>query len=73
MIFEKIKEIIVDQLEVEESQVTLETDLQNGLDADSLDVFQIISDIEDEFDVTIDTDQDITTVKDLVDYIENEQ
>lgn len=70
MIFEKIQEIIVDQLDVEESEVTKETDFENGLSADSLDVFQIISEIEDEFDLTIDTDQDLKTVGDLVDYIE---
>lgn len=73
MIFEKIKDIIVDQLDVEESEVTKETDFENGLSADSLDVFQIISEIEDEFDLTIDTDQDLKTVGDLVDYIEKEQ
>lgn len=69
MIFEKIKEIIVDQLGIEEDVITLETDFENDLEADSLDVFQIISEIEDELDITIDTDQNLKTVGDLVNYI----
>lgn len=68
--FEKIKEIIVDQLGVEESQVSLETSFESDLEADSLDIFQVINEIEDEFDITIDTDQDLKTVGDLVSYVE---
>lgn len=68
--FEKIKEIIVDQLGVEESEVTMETSFENDLEADSLDIFQVINEIEDEFDITIDTDQDLKTVADLVNYVE---
>ncbi|HBY88997.1 MAG: acyl carrier protein [Ruoffia tabacinasalis] len=68
--FEKIKEIIVDQLGVEENEVTLKTSFENDLEADSLDIFQVINEIEDEFDITIDTDQDLKTVGDLVSYVE---
>ncbi|MBZ6528267.1 acyl carrier protein [Aerococcaceae bacterium DSM 111021] len=68
--FEKIKEIIVDQLGVEESEVKLETSFESDLEADSLDIFQVINEIEDEFDITIDTDQDLKTVGDLVTYVE---
>ena len=71
MVFEKVKEVIVDQLGIEESEVTLTTDFENDLKADSLDVFQIISEIEDELDITIDTDQNLKTVEDLVKYIES--
>lgn len=71
MVFEKIKDIIVDQLGVEASEVELTTDFENDLKADSLDVFQIISEIEDELDITIDTDQNLKTVEDLVKYIES--
>lgn len=71
MVFEKVKEIIVDQLGIEESEVALATDFENDLKADSLDVFQIISEIEDELDITIDTDQNLRTVEDLVKYIES--
>lgn len=72
MIFDKLKEIIVDQLEIDPSKITLETNFQNDLEADSLDVFQIITEIEDELDVEIDTDEDLATVQDLVDYIEKQ-
>lgn len=71
MVFEKIKDIIVDQLGVEASEVELTTDFENDLKADSLDVFQIISEIEDELDITIDTDQNLKTVEDLVKYVES--
>ena len=73
MVFEKVKEIIVDELGIEEDEVTPETNFEEDLKADSLDVFQIISEIEDELDITIDTDQNLQTVKDLVDYIEGLQ
>ncbi|MDB7766665.1 acyl carrier protein, partial [Lacticaseibacillus rhamnosus] len=45
------------------------TNFKNDLDADSLDIFEIINEIEDEFDVKIDTDESIETVSDLVTFI----
>lgn len=47
------------------------TDIQEDLEADSLDLFQIINEIEDEFDVKIETEDGIKTVQDLVTYVEN--
>lgn len=73
VVFEKVKKMIVDHLGVEESQITEKTDFEDDLEADSLDIFQIISELEEEFDVTIDTDQNIKTVGDLVDHIKYEQ
>ena len=73
MIFEKIKAIIVEELGIDESQITLETNFQNDLEADSLDVFQVISEIEEAFDIEMDIDQDMETVQDLVHYIEQQQ
>ena len=49
MIFEKIKEIVVDQLGVNDEDVKLETNFVEDLDADSLDLFQVIMEIEDAF------------------------
>ena len=66
MTFEKVQAIIANQLGIDEAEVQLTTDFENDLKADSLDVFQIISEIEDELDITIDTDQNFNTVKDLV-------
>ena len=72
MTFEKIQTIIVDQLGKEEEEVQLTTRLKDELDADSLDLFQIINDIEDEFDVKIDTEEGLETVQDLVNYVDKQ-
>ena len=69
-VFEKVQDIIVDELGKEKEEVTLETSFEE-LDADSLHLFQIINDIEDEFDVEVDTEADMKTVADLVKYVEN--
>lgn len=73
MIFEKIQEIIAEQTGKDASEITLETNVKEDLDADSLDLFQIISDIEDEFDVTVDDPEAIVTVQDAVDFVEKNQ
>ena len=72
MIFDKIKDIIIDQLQVEESDVALDTNLMKDLSADSLDAVEIIMAIEDEFGIEIpDEDaENIQTVGDLVKYVE---
>ena len=67
-VFEKVQDIIVDELGKDKEEVTLETSFEE-LDADSLDLFQIINDIEDEFDVEVDTEADMKTVADLVKYV----
>ena len=71
MEFEKLKGIIADQLDVEESEIKMESSFQDDLDADSVDVVELIMAIEDEFDLEI-PDEDaekISTVKDAIDYI----
>ena len=72
MIFDKIKVIIIDQLQVEESDVAMDTNLMKDLSADSLDAVEIIMAIEDEFGIEIpDEDaENIQTVGDLVKYVE---
>ena len=71
-VFEKVQDISADELGKEKEEVTLETSFEE-LDADSLDLFQIINDIEDEFDVEVDTEADMKTVSDLVKYVEAQQ
>ena len=71
MVFETIREIIASQLGKDEEEITLDTNVKDDLDADSLDVFQIINDIEDEFEVSIEDPESIVTVKDIVDFVEN--
>lgn len=72
MVFEKIQAIIVEELGKEADEVQLTTNIQEELDADSLDLFQIINEIEDEFDVKIESEDGIATVQDLVTYVEKQ-
>ena len=69
---EKVKEIIVDSLSCDESQVTMEANLKDDLEADSLDAVELIMQIEEEFEVEIPDEvaSNMKTVKDIVDYIE---
>lgn len=71
MIFEKIKMLIVNQLGVDESEITELTTLEE-LGADSLDVLQMVMEFEDEFDVEISSEDvdEFKTIQDIVDYIE---
>ena len=73
MVFEKIRDIIVEQLRVEKDEVSLETNLMKDLSADSLDAVEIIMAIEDEYGIEIPDEaaEKIQTVKDLVDFVEN--
>ena len=68
-VFEKVQEIIVVELGKDAEEVKVETTFDE-LDADSLDVFQVISEIEDEFDIQIETEEGLNTVGDLVAYVE---
>ena len=70
MIFDKIKDIIIEQLQVEESDVTMDTNLMKDLSADSLDAVEIIMAIEDEYGIEIPDEEaeKIQTVGDLVRY-----
>ena len=71
MVFEKIREIIAEQTGKDVDEITLETNVKEDLDADSLDLFQIINDIEDEFDVSVEDPESIVTVTDAVDFVES--
>lgn len=73
MELEKLKKIITEVLNVDESEISLETRFIDDLGADSLDVYQIIMGIEEEFDIEIDTDsaESIVTVADAVEQIKN--
>ncbi len=72
MIFEKVKKLIAEQLDVEESTITEASSITDDLGADSLDVVDLVMSIEDEFGVEIPEDQveNIKTVGDIVKYIE---
>lgn len=70
-IFDKVKEIIVDQLGVEEDEVALESSFVEDLGADSLDIVELIMALEEEFGLEIPDDEaeKISTVNDAVEYI----
>ena len=72
-IFEKVKEIIVEQLGVTDTSVTMEASFIDDLGADSLDIVELIMALEEEFDIEIpDADAEkIVTVGDVVDYIKD--
>ena len=73
MEFEKLKKIIAEVLNVDPDEITMETTFQDDLGADSLDVYQIIMGIEEEFDIEIpaETAEQVTTVEDAVEMIKN--
>ncbi|WP_303824002.1 acyl carrier protein, partial [Ruminococcus flavefaciens] len=68
MIFEKLKDIIAEQLSVEADEVNMDSNIQDDLGADSLDVVDLITTIEDEFDISIPDEavEEIKTVGDIV-------
>ncbi len=72
MIFDKVKDIIIDQLGVEADAVTMEASIHDDLGADSLDIVELITAIEAEFDMSIPDEaaDEIKTVNDIVAYIE---
>lgn len=71
-IFNNVKEITVDELDVDESKVTLDTKIKEDLNADSLDVFEIMNELEDKFDIELDADEGIETVGDVVDFVKKQ-
>ena len=73
MVFEKVKDIIIDQLNVDEDEVTMDASFIDTLGADSLDLVELVIAMEEEFEMSIpeeDIDK-ISTVGDVVDYIES--
>ena len=74
-IFDRVKKIIVDRLDVEEEAVSLNSTFKEDLGADSLDIVELIMELEDEFELEI-ADEDaekISKVSEVVDYIKARQ
>ncbi len=72
MVFEKVKNILAAQFDVDEDSITMETDILEDLEADSLDVMDLMMTLGDEFDMQVDESEieNITTVGALVNFIE---
>jgi acyl carrier protein len=73
MVLEKIKELLADQLEVDIDEITPDTNVIEDLGADSLDIAELIVNIEDEYNIVISEDelQDIVTVGSFAEFVEN--
>lgn len=69
-ILKKVQAVIVEQLDVEESQVVPTANIREDLDADSLDIFEVMNQLEDDLEVKLDPDESIVTVQNVVDYID---
>lgn len=65
-IFESVKAIAADQLDIDAGQITMDTNIKEELDADSLDLFEIVSELEDKYDIDLDADEGLVKVSDVV-------
>ena len=72
MVYEKLKEVLAAQLNVDEDSIMPETNIMDDLGADSLDLVELISTLEDEFNIIITDDRirELYTVKEIVDFLE---
>lgn len=75
MVFEKVVQILADQLSVDPDKITMDSLLEEDLDADSLDAIDIVMSIEDEFEIEVPDEviADMKSVGDIVNFIENNQ
>lgn len=73
MVFEKVKSILAEQLDADESELTMETNIAKDLGADSLDVVELLMTIEDEFSIEIPDEEieNIRTIGELTEYIQS--
>lgn len=70
MLFEEIREVICEQLGIEKEEVTLETTFDE-LGADSLDLFQIVIELEEKYEIQIEEVESLKTINDAVEYVKS--
>lgn len=75
MVFDKVKQIISEQFNISEDELALSTAFADDLNADSLDIFQVVMAIEEEFEIEISNDdaEKISTIGDAVEYIKEQK
>ncbi len=75
MVFDKIREILADQLDASVDEMTMDTRIAEDLGADSLDVVEMLMSVEDEFGIEIPDDaiEDLKTIGNVVEYIESKK
>ena len=71
-VFETVKNVVVEELDVDEDQVNLDAKIKDDLEADSLDVFEIMNELEDKFDIQLDVEEGIETIGDVVDFVKKQ-
>lgn len=73
MVFEKVKELLANQFDMDSNDLSMETNIAVDLGADSLDVVELLTEIEDEFQIEIPDEEieNIKTIGDLTEYIQN--
>ena len=72
MVFEKLRALLAQQLEINEDKITMDTNIVDDLGADSLDVVELIMSLEDEYGIVI-TDEavrELSTVREVVEFVE---
>ena len=74
MTFEKVKKMLAEQLNIEEDKITPDSDIINDLKADSLDVFQMLMSLEEEFDISVPDEkaQELKKISDIVEFIDSQ-
>ena len=70
-ILEKVKEVVLEQLDTD-VEITLTSDIKEDLEADSLDVFEIMNELEDALDVKLEANENIKTIGDVVSYVKEQ-
>lgn len=71
-ILKDVQDIAQDELDVEPEKITMTTNFKNDLNADSLDLFEILNELEDKYDIDLDADDSIQTVSQLIDFVQTE-
>ncbi|MBP2057625.1 acyl carrier protein [Lactobacillus colini] len=71
-ILKDVQVIAQEELDVEPEKISLDTNIKEDLDADSLDLFEILNELEDKYDIELDADEGIQTIGQLVDFVKEQ-